>query len=449
MHATCIGCAQAVVEQHAGRFPDRSDVLATLPGIGRSTAAAIAAFCFGERVAILDGNVKRVLTRVLGFDGDLAEAAHERRLWALATELLPQADNEAYTQGLMDLGATVCLARSPQCLICPIHTHCVAERAGEPQRYPVKTRKLKRGRREHVWLWLRWRDRLWLIQRPQQGVWAGLWSLPEFDSPEAFDAASAHWPGTVEPLPSFTHTLTHLDWDAASVPLDFARLDDTGQARCPHPGMARRPLGRPGRSIGDGTAGPRCASCCSPRSERVKAAGPRLLDHALAAQEFVHQLEPHRRIRQLHQLLLGGQRDRQDFAPAVGHPTRAGEMIGRQKGLCALGLERCNGVRQAANGVELIGRRRHRLVVGQGVVVWASHRPSACWRVLPMANRRVPRQRTCRMPGCVLSTSINSAITPVASRATLSSVRRTSWPERNATTPKGRRSRRHTPIRSR
>lgn len=205
-------CAQAVVEQHAGRFPDRSEVLATLPGIGRSTAAAIAAFCFGERVAILDGNVKRVLTRVLGFDGDLAEAAHERRLWALATELLPQADIEAYTQGLMDLGATVCLARSPQCLICPIHTHCVAERAGEPQRYPVKTRKLKRGRREHVWLWLRWRDRLWLIQRPQQGVWAGLWSLPEFDSPEAFDAASAHWPGTVEPLPSFTHTLTHLDW---------------------------------------------------------------------------------------------------------------------------------------------------------------------------------------------------------------------------------------------
>ncbi len=72
-------CAQAVVEQHGGRFPDRSEALATLPGIGRSTAAAIAAFCFGERVAILDGNVKRVLTRVLGFDGDLAEAAHERR----------------------------------------------------------------------------------------------------------------------------------------------------------------------------------------------------------------------------------------------------------------------------------------------------------------------------------------------------------------------------------
>lgn len=205
-------CAQAVVAEHGGAFPRSSAQLAELPGIGRSTAAAIAAFCFGERVAILDGNVKRVLTRLLGFDGDLAEAAQERRLWQHATELLPDEGIEAYTQGVMDLGATLCLARSPQCLICPVNALCVAAREGRPERYPVKTRKLKRGVREHVWLWLRWGERVWLVQRPDSGVWAGLWSLPEFDGTEALGEASAGWPGQGEALPSFTHVLTHLDW---------------------------------------------------------------------------------------------------------------------------------------------------------------------------------------------------------------------------------------------
>ena len=208
MHA----CAQAVVRIHGGQFPSRSDVLVTLPGIGRSTAAAIAAFCFGERVAILDGNVKRVLTRVLGFDADLAEARHERALWAQATALLPEQGIEPYTQGLMDLGATLCLARSPSCLLCPAQALCVAAQTGAQARYPVKTRKLKRGTREHVWLWLIWHDQVWLVQRPPRGVWAGLWSLPEFDSADAFDRVAAAWPGDAQALPSFTHVLTHLDW---------------------------------------------------------------------------------------------------------------------------------------------------------------------------------------------------------------------------------------------
>lgn len=209
-------CAQAVVAAHGGQFPGGSAALMTLPGIGRSTAAAIAAFCFGERVAILDGNVKRVLTRVLAFDGDLAEAKHERELWAQATALLPARGIERYTQGLMDLGATLCSARAPSCLLCPVREDCAAAQAGTQSLYPVKTRKLRRGAREHVWLWLRTVDRgheeLWLEQRPATGVWAGLWSLPEFDSQAAFDAASDGWPGQGETLPSFKHVLTHLDW---------------------------------------------------------------------------------------------------------------------------------------------------------------------------------------------------------------------------------------------
>jgi len=205
-------CAQAVVSKHGGSFPSSSSQLAELPGIGRSTAAAVAAFCFGERVAILDGNVKRVLSRVLAFGGDLASAANERELWAHATRLLPDEGIEAYTQGLMDLGATLCVTRSPHCLLCPVRFDCEALKTSDVESYPVKTRKLKRGRREHVWLWLQWRDRLWLSQRPDTGVWSGLWSLPEFDSGEAFDALAVQWPGEGETLGSFTHVLTHLDW---------------------------------------------------------------------------------------------------------------------------------------------------------------------------------------------------------------------------------------------
>jgi A/G-specific adenine glycosylase len=205
-------CAKAVVAEHGGEFPKAAEVLQTLPGIGRSTAAAIASFCFGERVAILDGNVKRVLTRFLAFDKDLAVLRHERELWDAATELLPHTDMPAYTQGIMDLGATVCLARSPQCLLCPVQTDCAARKTGTQDRFPIKTRKLKRGQRENAWLWLRKGDELWLCQRPETGVWAGLWSLPEFDSPDALSAASSAWPGEATALPSFTHVLTHLDW---------------------------------------------------------------------------------------------------------------------------------------------------------------------------------------------------------------------------------------------
>ncbi|WP_422011902.1 A/G-specific adenine glycosylase [Roseateles sp.] len=203
-------CAKAVAELHGGEFPPTAAALQTLPGIGRSTAAAIAAFCFGERVAILDGNVKRVLGRVLAFDGDLASSAAEKRLWNHATELLPGQDVDRYTQGLMDLGATVCTARSPDCLQCPVQPMCRAQHAGDPTRYPVKTRKLKRGRRENWWLWLERQGQVLLQQRPATGVWAGLWTLPMFDDE---GAARAALPGVaLETLPRLQHALTHFDW---------------------------------------------------------------------------------------------------------------------------------------------------------------------------------------------------------------------------------------------
>ncbi|MFP5399014.1 MAG: A/G-specific adenine glycosylase [Gammaproteobacteria bacterium] len=206
-------CAQAVVREHGGAFPRDSATLATLPGIGRSTAAAIAAFCFGERAAILDGNVRRVLARVLGFGEDLARAAAERALWQRAHELLPARRVDVYTQGLMDLGATVCSARAPRCGACPRADMCVARRQGEPERFPVKSRRLQRGRRRHALLWLTQATRVWLAQRPSTGVWASLWSLPEHASADALERVVADWPGLGGWCEPVVHTLTHFDWE--------------------------------------------------------------------------------------------------------------------------------------------------------------------------------------------------------------------------------------------
>ena len=213
-------CAQAVVAEHGGAFPRSAAQLAELPGIGRSTAAAIAAFCFGERVAILDGNVKRVLTRVLAYDRDIAQAASEKALWAIATDLLPEtpageplhAAMASYTQGLMDLGATVCTIRKPACDACPVFAMCQGRVSGAPEKFPVKTRKLKRSRRASVLLWLQQRDRVWLVQRADSGVWAQLWSLPEFDAAATLERTVAQWPGTLEWMAPFKHVLTHFDW---------------------------------------------------------------------------------------------------------------------------------------------------------------------------------------------------------------------------------------------
>jgi A/G-specific adenine glycosylase len=205
-------CAQRVARDHGGEFPRTAAVLATLPGIGRSTAAAIAAFCFAEKAAILDGNVKRVLTRWLGFDGDVTRAAELKQLWDAAESLLPDTDIAPYTQGLMDLGASLCAARQPACARCPVASSCVARADGNPERYPVAERTVKRHRRASVCLWLEHRGRVWLTQRPPQGIWAGLWSLPMWDDFEALRAASLNWPGEGEAWPTIEHVLTHVDW---------------------------------------------------------------------------------------------------------------------------------------------------------------------------------------------------------------------------------------------
>jgi A/G-specific adenine glycosylase len=210
-------CAQAVVTWHGGQFPTTASELETLPGIGPSTAAAIASFCYGEPVSIFDGNVKRVLARFTGFESDLSMSGADKALRQLANSLLPTGellpDMPRYTQGLMDLGATVCTPSKPACLQCPLVLACQAHRAGNPARLPIKTRR--QVRRTFAWHLLILQQpcgRVWLEKRPARGIWASLYCPPVFDSDNELMTCAAVTQATpVVRLDSFNHALTHCD----------------------------------------------------------------------------------------------------------------------------------------------------------------------------------------------------------------------------------------------
>lgn len=209
-------CAQELVQRFGGAFPRDAATLATLPGIGRSTAAAITSVCFGERVSILDANVKRVLSRVLAWEQDLAQTKAVRELWAAADTLLPAtgADMPAYTQGMMDLGASLCSVRQPQCLLCPVQAHCQAKAQGRATDFPIQTRKLQRSAQQWWVLWAQQEGSaaIWLHKRPSRGVWAGLHCLPMWgDEASVLASLPATLRAGVQSLPVVKHVLTHRD----------------------------------------------------------------------------------------------------------------------------------------------------------------------------------------------------------------------------------------------
>jgi len=226
-----LACARAVVAEHRGAFPPSAEQLARLPGIGRSTAAAIAAFCFDERVPILDGNVKRVLARHFGVDGFPGAAAVERRLWTLAASLLP-ADGRAmpaYTQAVMDLGATVCTRAAPRCAGCPLRTSCVALRNDRVDVLPTPRPARATPRRAAHWLVLLRDGAVLLEARPPAGLWGGLLAPPSFDTQAALMRA-ARALGAAGPLctwPARRHAFTHFTLDYS------AHLAQVGRAALP------------------------------------------------------------------------------------------------------------------------------------------------------------------------------------------------------------------------
>ena len=204
-------CAQAVVDDFAGRFPDEPSRLAELPGIGRSTAAAICVFAFGVRAAILDGNVKRVLTRHFGVEGFPAQAAVDKQLWQLADSLLPPTRVEAYTQGLMDLGATVCTRANPVCNDCPMQETCVARRDGRQAELPTARPVRFLPKRETRVLVLTDGRHVLLERRPPAGIWGGLLALPELADEAADEFARRHGfrLQQIKELPALRHAFSH------------------------------------------------------------------------------------------------------------------------------------------------------------------------------------------------------------------------------------------------
>ncbi|WP_233862126.1 A/G-specific adenine glycosylase [Paraburkholderia adhaesiva] len=223
-------CAQVVANEHGGRFPSTVDGLAELPGIGRSTAAAIASFAFGARATILDGNVKRVLARVFGVEGFPGEKRVENAMWALAGSIVPNAsasdaDVSSYTQGLMDLGATLCVRGKPDCARCPFAADCVANTTGRQRELPAARPKKAVPTRRTWMLVLLDGDAVMLEKRPPTGIWGGLWSLPEAADEAAVvgRAQSFGASGAVSSLTSFSHTFTHFKLDIEPRVIEVAR----------------------------------------------------------------------------------------------------------------------------------------------------------------------------------------------------------------------------------
>lgn len=218
--------ARAVVACHDGNFPASHDAIAQLPGVGRSTAAAIAALAFGRPCAILDGNVKRVLARHGGIAGWPGDKKVEAALWQLAESHLPRCDIEAYTQGIMDLGALVCSRSRPACAACPVNADCVAHNEGRTGELPAPRPKRVLPEKQVQMLLLRDRGELMLEKRPAQGIWGGLWSLPELALGADPAAHCRDRFGFValsqQVLPQLSHSFTHFRLHIRPVQLQLA-----------------------------------------------------------------------------------------------------------------------------------------------------------------------------------------------------------------------------------
>ncbi len=253
--------ARQMVELHDGRMPRTREAIEQLPGIGRSTAAAIATFSFGAREAILDGNVKRVLARHRAVAGDPGSSAVLARLWQIAESALPRAATDlsgadgpasvrpaddspespeapvlrAYCQGLMDLGATVCTRGQPGCQRCPVADDCMARLQDRVHELPAPRVRRAQPIRAATMLVLRRDDQVLLEQRPARGIWGGLWSLPELDPGADASLVALERYGVevleVFPLPGLRHGFTHFTLDIA--PLHVRVRDSVAQVAEP------------------------------------------------------------------------------------------------------------------------------------------------------------------------------------------------------------------------
>lgn len=216
--------ANIIMEKFRGKFPDDLETLQTLPGIGRSTAGAILAISMNQATSILDGNVKRVLTRFHAIEGWPGLPAVEKKLWQIATDSTPSSQAADYTQAIMDLGATICIRSKPLCQHCPLQKNCAAYTLGRQQEFPYKNSKKKNlpVRQTHMLLLRNKENAILLQKRPPTGIWGGLWSFPETTQNDYSSWCKKNnlQIKQIQAQPSFRHTFSHFHLDITPVLVD-------------------------------------------------------------------------------------------------------------------------------------------------------------------------------------------------------------------------------------
>lgn len=220
-------CARTVVNEHGGEFPSTVEALISLPGIGRSTAGAIASVAFHVRAPILDGNVKRVLARLHAVEGWPGSTQTQNLLWQIADHYTPTERVQDYTQVMMDLGATLCTRSKPKCLQCPMQDLCAAHALGTPTAWPHRKPKVEKPIKAAWLLMLQLPDqRCYLTQRPPTGLWGGLWCFPEFSTSDALNdwlVQQGYAPEQREDWNTFRHTFSHFHLDITPVHLRISK----------------------------------------------------------------------------------------------------------------------------------------------------------------------------------------------------------------------------------
>lgn len=241
--------AKIVTDEYGGSFPQTEETIMALPGIGKSTAHAIMAFCFHKRVPIMDGNVKRIFCRYYGIRGNPNQTRTDKQLWALAEKTLVANDTDSvatYTQGLMDLGATICRRSKPNCTSCPLRSDCYAFANDLVDELPERAPKKTRPQRSVHMLIAQWQNQLLLEQRPNSGIWGGMLSFPEFEEHDELLTCVREIgikEDALTSLPAINHQFTHFSLtihahvmtlneinQAAQLAASFSKSETSGSA---------------------------------------------------------------------------------------------------------------------------------------------------------------------------------------------------------------------------
>ncbi|MGB0893767.1 MAG: A/G-specific adenine glycosylase [Parashewanella sp.] len=233
--------AQHIRDNYQGVFPTEFDDVVALSGIGRSTAGAILSLSLNKHFAILDGNVKRVLARHGAIEGWPGKKQVENNLWQLAQQYTPAQQIEKYNQAMMDMGATICTRSKPKCEDCPIAIDCQAQRQGKQMDFPTKKPKADKPSKNAFYLILQTNQQIYLKQRPNEGIWGGLWCFPEFETQQQLNAHLEQLGITEkqQSLTGFRHTFSHfhLDIQATLVNLPVSKHEVTESQQAPYSGL--------------------------------------------------------------------------------------------------------------------------------------------------------------------------------------------------------------------